>query len=320
MSNIHILSKNLGYRNYFQRIPGVAMMLMVGIFFFGILSKDFLSVSNLTNIGLQSSILLLISLPMTLVIMTEGIDMSIGALLTFCGVVMAYTLSVTHSFPIAICLAMCCGLLVGLINGSIIVYCKLPPFVVTLGTLGICQSLALVVTDGQSITDVGEVVQLAYNGKVGGVAIPLIFSAIAYFITYFLLYQTRFGIYVCAIGGNRESLNLAGVSTNFYHLAVYAFSGLMAGVASILLTARMSAGHPTAAIGMEFDAIAAVVVGGTSFEKGNGWLLGTLLGVITVGVLRNGLNLLGVPSSVQVASIGLLVLVALLIDSMKMKS
>jgi len=233
---------------------------------------------------------------------------------------MAYTLSVTHSFPIAICLAMCCGLLVGLINGSIIVYCKLPPFVVTLGTLGICQSLALVVTDGQSITDVGEVVQLAYNGKVGGVAIPLIFSAIAYFITYFLLYQTRFGIYVCAIGGNRESLNLAGVRTNFYHLAVYAFSGLMAGIASILLTARMSAGHPTAAIGMEFDAIAAVVVGGTSFEKGNGWLLGTLLGVLTVGVLRNGLNLLGVPSSVQVASIGLLVLVALLIDSMKMKS
>jgi len=210
--------------------------------------------------------------------------------------------------------------LVGLINGSIIVYWKLPPFVVTLGTLGICQSLALVVTDGQSITDVGEIVQLAYNGKVGGVAIPLIFSVIAYFITYFLLYQTRFGIYVCAIGGNRESLNLAGVSTNFYHLAVYAFSGLMAGVASILLTARMSAGHPTAAIGMEFDAIAAVVVGGTSFEKGNGWLLGTLLGVLTVGVLRNGLNLLGVPSSVQVASIGLLVLVALLIDSMKMKS
>jgi ribose transport system permease protein len=320
MSNIHILSKNLGYRNYFQRIPGVAMMLMFGIIFFGILSKDFLSVSNLTNIGLQSSILLLISLPMTLVIMTEGIDMSIGALLTFCGVVMAYTLSVTNSLPIAICLAMCCGLLVGLINGSIIVYCKLPPFVVTLGTLGICQSLALVVTDGQSITDVGEVVQLAYNGKVGGVAIPLIFSAIAYFITYFLLYQTRFGIYVCAIGGNRESLNLAGVRTNFYHLAVYAFSGLMAGIASILLTARMSAGHPTAAIGMEFDAIAAVVVGGTSFEKGNGWLLGTLLGVLTVGVLRNGLNLLGVPSSVQVASIGLLVLVALLIDSMKMKS
>lgn len=320
MSNMHILSKNLGYRNYFQRIPGVAMMLMFGMIFFGILSKDFLSVSNLTNIGLQSSILLLISLPMTLVIMTEGIDMSIGALLTFCGVVMAYTLSVTHSLPIAICLAMCCGLLVGLINGSIIVYWKLPPFVVTLGTLGICQSLALVVTDGQSITDVGETVQLAYNGKVGGVAIPLIFSVIAYFVTYFLLYQTRFGIYVCAIGGNRESLNLAGVRTNFYHLAVYAFSGLMAGVASILLTARMSAGHPTAAIGMEFDAIAAVVVGGTSFEKGNGWLLGTLLGVLTVGVLRNGLNLLGVPSSVQVASIGLLVLVALLIDSMKMKS
>jgi ribose transport system permease protein len=199
MSNIHILSKNLGYRNYFQRIPGVAMMLMFGIIFFGILSKDFLSVSNLTNIGLQSSILLLISLPMTLVIMTEGIDMSIGALLTFCGVVMAYTLSVTNSLPIAICLAMCCGLLVGLINGSIIVYWKLPPFVVTLGTLGICQSLALVVTDGQSITDVGEIVQLAYNGKVGGVAIPLIFYNV-----FFVISDTLWYLRMCNWWKSRE--------------------------------------------------------------------------------------------------------------------
>ena len=256
---------------------------------------------------------------MTLVIMTEGIDMSIGALLTLCGVVMAYSLAKTSNLPISITVSLLCGLLLGLFNGSIIVYFKMPPFVVTLGTLGICQSLSLVITDGQSITNIGNSIQLAYSGTILGIATPLVFSFVAYFLTHFLLYQTRFGVYVCAIGGNRDSLNLAGVRTNLYHLAVYAFSGLMAGIASILLTARMSAGHPTAAIGMEFDAIAAVVVGGTSFEKGNGWLLGTLLGVLTVGALRNGLNLLGIPSSVQVASIGLLVLVALLIDSFKNK-
>lgn len=302
-----------------RRIPGVAMMLILIILIFGFLSKDFFLLTNLTNIGLQSSILLLISLPMTLVIMTEGIDMSIGALLTLCGVVMAYTLTKTSSLPVAILISLICGFLIGLINGSIIVYFKMPPFVVTLGTLGICQSLSLVITDGQSITDIGNSIQLAYSGAILGIATPLVFSLAAYFLTHFLLYQTRFGVYVCAIGGNRDSLNLAGIRTNLYHLAVYAFSGLMAGVASILLTARMSAGHPTAAIGMEFDAIAAVVVGGTSFEKGNGWLLGTALGVLAVGALRNGLNLLGIPSSVQVASIGLLVLVALLIDSFKSK-
>jgi ribose transport system permease protein len=288
--------------------------------FFAFFSRDFLGLHNLTNIGVQSTVLLMLALPMTLIIMTEGIDMSAGALLTLCGVVMAWMLARTHSLPLALLAAIAVGLLVGIVNGAISVYLKVPPFVVTLGTLGICQSLALVVTDGQSITDVGTTVQAAYSGTLWGVPLPLVFAALAYAVTHFLLYHTRFGTYVSAIGGNREALNLAGIRTNLYHVAVYAFGGVMAGLAALLLTARMSSGHPTAAIGMEFDAIAAVVVGGTSFERGNGWLLGTLLGVLTVGVLRNGLNLLGVASSVQVASIGLLVLMALLIDSWKVKA
>lgn len=302
------------------RIPGVAYMLLGIACFFAFFSRDFLGLHNLTNIGVQSTVLLMLALPMTLIIMTEGIDMSAGALLTLCGVVMAWMLARTHSLPLALLAAIAVGLLVGIVNGAISVYLKVPPFVVTLGTLGICQSLALVVTDGQSITDVGTTVQAAYSGTLWGVPLPLVFAALAYAVTHFLLYHTRFGTYVSAIGGNREALNLAGIRTNLYHVAVYAFGGVMAGLAALLLTARMSSGHPTAAIGMEFDAIAAVVVGGTSFERGNGWLLGTLLGVLTVGVLRNGLNLLGVASSVQVASIGLLVLMALLIDSWKVKA
>jgi ribose transport system permease protein len=320
MNNVTLKSPRIQLGILFNRIPGVALMLFVCMISFAILSPDFLSLGNLKNVGVQSTILLMISLPMTLVIMTEGIDMSIGALLTFCGVVVAYVLANTHSLPLAIFVALMTGLIIGAMNGAIIVYFSMPPFVVTLGMLGICQSLALVLTDGQSITDVGETIGLSYNGIFLGIPIPIYIGILCYFVTYTLLYHTRFGTYVNAIGGNREALKLAGVKTNFYHVAVYAFSGLMAGLASILLTARMSAGHPTAAIGMEFDAIAAVIVGGTSFEKGNGWLFGTFLGVITVGVLRNGLNLVGVPSSVQVASIGLLVLVALLLDSFKSKT
>ena len=142
----------------------------------------------------------------------------------------------------------------------------------------------------------------------------VVMAALAYAAFHVLLYQTRFGTYVFAIGGNRDALVLTGVHANLYHIAVYALGGLMAGLGALVLTGRMNAGHPIAAIGMEFDAIAAVVVGGTSFERGNGWLPGTVLGVLAVGVLRNGLNVLAVPSSLQVASIGLLVIVAMLID------
>ena len=305
--------------NSLKRLPGVALMLLVCIVVFSILSSDFLSIPNITNIGVQSTILLMISLPMTMVIMTEGIDMSIGALLTFCGVIAAYFLAQTQNLPLSIFMAIMVGLVVGLLNGAIIVYMKMPPFVVTLGMLGICQSLALIVTDGQTISNVGDTIGLAYNAKFLGIPLPIYFALVSYAIFHGLLYHTRFGTYVFAIGGNRDSLKLAGIRVNIYHIVVYALSGIMAGVASILLTARMNSGHPTAAIGMEFDAIAAVIVGGTSFEKGNGWMFGTFLGVITVGILRNGLNLVGVQSSVQVASIGLLVLVALLLDGFKAK-
>jgi len=305
--------------NSLKRLPGVALMLLFCIVVFSILSSDFLSIPNITNIGVQSTILLMISLPMTMVIMTEGIDMSIGALLTFCGVIAAYFLAQTQNLPLSIFMAIMVGLVVGLLNGAIIVYMKMPPFVVTLGMLGICQSLALIVTDGQTISNVGDTIGLAYNAKFLGIPLPIYFALVSYAIFHGLLYHTRFGTYVFAIGGNRDSLKLAGIRVNIYHIVVYALSGIMAGVASILLTARMNSGHPTAAIGMEFDAIAAVIVGGTSFEKGNGWMFGTFLGVITVGILRNGLNLVGVQSSVQVASIGLLVLVALLLDGFKAK-
>jgi ribose transport system permease protein len=137
----------------------------------------------------------------------------------------------------------------------------------------------------------------------------------AFLIFRVLLRRTRLGSYVSAVGGNREALALAGVRVSLVHIGIYAAGGLMSGLAALLLTGRMNAGHPTAAIGLEFDAIAAVIVGGTSFEGGKGTLTGTLIGVLTIGVLKNGLNVLSVPSSLQVASIGVLVIVALVVDS-----
>ena len=201
--------------------------------------------------------------------------------------------------------------------GLLVVKLVLPPFVATLGTLGIAQGIALVLTNGESVSGIGPALPKLYASTLAGIPFSIVIALALYAVFHFVLYYTRFGNYVFAIGGNREALVLAGVPAGLYHVSVYALGGLMAGVAALLLTGRMNAGHPVAAMGMEFDAIAAVIAGGTERQRGNGWLPGTLFGVLTVGVLKNGLNLLALPSSLQVASIGVLLIAALLIDSFR---
>lgn len=302
------------------KLPGSVWVLLLLMLAFAASGQGFLSVANLLNVGTQSTILLLIALPMTLIIMTEGLDLSMGAVLTLCGVALAMVMVATGSLWLALGAALGVGLLFGVLNGALVAGLGIPPFVATLGTLGVAQGLALVVTDGQSVVGIGDTIPLLYSGELLGIPVPLWIAVGCYGLFHWLLYRTRFGAYVFALGGNREALKFAGVRINRWLVTVYALGGLMAGIAALLLTARMNAGHPTAAIGLEFDAIAAVAVGGTTFDRGNGWLPGTVLGVLAVGVLRNGLNLVGVQSSVQVATIGLLVLVVLLIESFKGKA
>jgi ribose transport system permease protein len=299
------------------RVPGVAIALVLLCAVFSATSPGFATPANFSNILTQSTILLLLALPMTLIIMTEGLDLSIGAVLTFASIALAVTALATGSPTLAFLAALAVGLCFGLGNGVLIAVFDIPPFITTLGTLGIAQGLSLVVTDGQSVVGIPRSIEAIYSATAAGIPLPVIIAALAYAFTYALLYHTRFGTYVFALGGNREALKVAGISVRGMLIRVYMFGGVMAGFAALLMTARLNSAHPTAGIGMEFDAIAAVAVGGTSFERGNGWLLGTLLGVITIGVLRNGLNLLAVPSSAQVACIGALVIVALFIDGLR---
>ena len=298
-------------------IRGVGYLLAVLLVAFSVFGSGFASLPNILNIGTQSAVLLLLALPMTFIIMSEGLDLSMGAVLGLAGVVLALLLTRGGSVPAALAAALLIGLVFGIANGLIVAVVGIPPFVATLGTLGVAQGIALVATGGRSVVGIGQALPALYESTWAGLPFSVAVAGLAYLVFHLALYYTPFGVYVFAIGGNREALVLAGVRTNLYHVAIYALGGLMAGLAALLLTGRMNAGHPTAAIGMEFDAIAAVVVGGTSFERGNGWLPGTLLGVLTVGVLKNGLNVLAVPSSLQVASIGLLVIVALVIDSIR---
>ncbi|WP_341314827.1 ABC transporter permease [Paraburkholderia sp. IMGN_8] len=277
----------------------------------------FASSGNITNIGLQVSILLMIAMPMTLVILSEGLDLSVGALLSLCAVVFAQTLGLGWGIALALCASVAVGMLAGLFNGTLIAKLGLPPFVVTLGTLGIAHGIALVLTDGNAVVIGNPVVAQLYAWTILGIPFPVILALLAYALTHLLLYHTRFGTYVFAIGGNRDALLLAGIKAKVFHVAIYVFGGLMVGLAALVLVGRMNSAEPASAIGMEFDAIAAVVLGGTSFERGDGWLFGTVMGVVTIGVLRNALNLLGIESSLQVVSVGMLVLLVVVIDSVR---
>lgn len=299
------------------RAPGLLAVIAIMVVGFAAASRDFATPGNVLNIVMQSSTLLLVALPMTFVILTEGLDLSVGAVVSLCSVALAQVALATGSLAMTFAAGVLVGALAGMVNGALIAYLRIPPFVATLGALGAAQSLALILTGGQSVTGLPANVLFVYGGSVLGVPVPILIVVAAYAIMHVLLYLTPFGSYVFALGGNREALTLAGLSWRRMLMAVYVLSGAWAGVAALVLASRLSAGHPTAAIGMEFDAIAAVALGGTSFERGDGWLFGTLLGVAAIGILRNGLNLVAAPSSVQVSCIGVLVILAFALEALR---
>ena len=310
---MHAPARSVSYRTRpLPAIVPIGLVVVVGAVLAG---HGFTSARNIANLGLQASILLMLAMPMTLIIMSEGLDLSAGAVLSLCSVIMAMMLAGGHALVAALAASLGVGLVFGLANGSFVSLLGLPPFVVTLGTLGIAQGASLVLTEGNAVSGLGPAVAALYANRIAGVPLPVIIALATWLVTHVLLYHTRFGAYVFAIGGNRDALVLAGARASAWHIAIYAYGGLVSGVAALLLTGRMNAAHPTVAIGMEFDAIAAVVLGGTSFERGDGRLLGTVLGVATITVLRNALDLLGIESSLQVVSIGVLILVVIVIDS-----
>ncbi len=298
-------------------VPGAVYLLAVMAVALGLGARGFLSLTNLTNIGLQAAVLTIVALGMTLIILTEGIDLSLGPVLGLAGVVMGLLITGGGALPVAIGAALGVGAVFGLLNGVLVSYVEMPPFVVTLGTFGMAQSLAMVLTEGNSITGLRSSVRWFNEGTVLAVPVPIWATALLFAFTYRLLYHTKFGRYVFAIGGNRRALMLAGVRVRVYQTGVYVFGGALAAVAAFIMTARMNAAHPTIAIGLEFDAIAAVILGGTSFERGKGGITGTVVGALAVSVLRNGLNLVGLPTEWQVAVVGIVIILAIVLDSLR---
>lgn len=279
-----------------------------------ILTPYFLTVSNLLNVAQQTSINAIIAVGMTFVIITAGIDLSVGSLVAFSGVVLASALQAAIPLPIAILIGLVVGAFCGLVNGVLITHGRLPPFISTLGMMSVARGAALLYTGGRPISGFSSGFRYLATGEILHIPVPVIIMVLVYVIAHVVLTRTKLGRYAYAIGGNEEAAVLSGVNVKFYKAMVYGLSGMMAGLASIILTARLNSAQPIAGIMYELDAIAATVIGGTSLMGGEGRVIGTLIGALIMGVLRNGLNLLGVSSFVQQTVIGSVIIIAVLMD------
>lgn len=279
-----------------------------------ILTPHFLTISNLLNVTQQTSINAIIAVGMTFVIITAGIDLSVGSIMAFAGVVLASALDSGISMPLALLISILVGTFCGLVNGLLITYGKLPPFISTLGMMSVARGAALLYTQGRPISGFSEEFRFLATGEILSIPMPVIIMALVYLIAHFILSRSKLGRYTYAMGGNEEATLLSGINVKFYKTVVYGLCGLLSGVAAIILTARLNSAQPIAGIMYELDAIAATVIGGTSLLGGEGRIVGTLIGALIMGVLRNGLNLLGVSSFVQQIVIGSVIIIAVLVD------
>lgn len=304
--------RNLNLRELSQRFGLVFSFLLLCVVL-SLLSDRFLTLSNVVNVLRQSTINGIISVGMAYVILTAGIDLSVGSVLALCTVVAADLLQKGVPVPLAVMAGLGLGAGLGLVNGLIITKARVPPFVTTLGMMTVARGLALTYTQGRPITGLPEGFRFMGTGSLGPIPMPIVIAGLTFIIGYVLLMRTRVGEYIFALGNNPVAARYAGIATDRYIMFVYAVAGLLAALAGMILVARLNSAQPTAGLGYEFDAIAAVVVGGTSFAGGEGGLGGTLLGALVIAVLNNGLNLLNVSSFYQPVVTGVVIALALLL-------
>ncbi|NPV65862.1 MAG: ABC transporter permease [Anaerolineae bacterium] len=293
----------------------VFIILLTLVVFFSLASDRFLQSRNLVNILVQNAPVIVMAVGMTMAMLVGGIDLSVGSVAALAGAISA-GLIVRDGLSVyaGMLVGLVVGLAIGLLNGVLVVYGKLPPFVATLATMGIARGLTLVYTEGRPISGMGDAYTFWGSGVVAEVPVPVIVWLVIVALAYLLLTQTRFGLHVYAIGGGEETARLAGVAVNRVKLLTYGISGLLAGLAGLLLTARLWSAQPQVAVGFELNAIAAAVLGGVSLFGGVGSVLGAVVGALIVGVLGNGMNLLRVASYPQQVIQGIVLVLAVAVD------
>lgn len=308
---------------YFKENLGIIVAFLVLCVFLSVFPKtsgSFFTRQNIFNVLRQISTNLFLACGMTMVIILGGIDLSVGSIIALSGCISAGCVARYNlPLPIALLMGLLVGLLVGMFNGAVISKTTIPAFIVTLATMNIAKGLAYVYTGGSPVRVVTKEWQFLGAGYVGIFPTPVVILVIVLIITAIIMNKTKMGRHMYAVGGNQQAAEFSGIKVEKVKFFVHAFSGLMAGLAGIVLASRMYSGQPTAGDGAEMDAIAAVVVGGTSMAGGSGKIGGTIIGGLIVGVLNNGLNLLNVNSFWQYVVKGVVILLAVFLDYFRNK-
>ncbi|GAA0225084.1 hypothetical protein GCM10010492_24070 [Saccharothrix mutabilis subsp. mutabilis] len=307
--NLRVLSDN-----------GALAGLLVLVVALSLLAPSFLSTQNLLNVGVQAAVVAVLAFGSTFVIVSGGIDLSVGSVAALSAMVGAWSSAEAGlPGPVALLLGLATGVVAGLVNGALVSYGKLPAFIATLAMLSVARGLTLVVSQG-SPTTTPDVVSFLGSNLTPFLPVPLLVMLVFFGVTGFVLSRTYSGRAMYAIGGNEEAARLSGIDVRRQKLVIYALSGLFAAVAGMLLAGRLSSAGPQAAVGYELDAIAAVVIGGASLSGGVGRATGTLVGALVLAVLRNGLNQLQVSPFWQQVVIGAVIALAVLLDTLRRRT
>lgn len=312
-----VLSKLLQLFEF--REAGILVILILACAILSVASPYFLTVANLTNVVRQFSMTAIMAVGMTMVIITGGIDLSVGSIVALSGCVLAWLLVEGYPIPVAMVVGVLIGVGVGIVNGLLVVGIGLPPFIATLGTMGIARGLALVITKGYPIQPLPKEYLFWGQGYVGPIPVPVIVMAVVMFLGHLFLSRTATGRYIYCIGSNAVAARLSGIRVGRVLLLVYTLCGAMAALAAIILVSRLSSAQADNGTGWELDVIAATVIGGTSLAGGEGTIFGSLIGAALMGVIRNALVLLRVSVYWQTVVIGVVIVLAVSLDVLRQR-
>lgn len=296
---------------------GIVIAFVLVCIVLAILSPVFLRWTNIMNVIRQSSIIGIMAVGVTFVILTGGIDLSVGSVMAVSGMIAAGALQNGAGTAAAIIIGLGVGISCGLVNGLLITIGKITPFVVTLGMMSIARGITLIYSQGHPISGFSQSFRFIGGGVLFGIPFPIILLLLSVVVGWFVLSQTRLGRYTYAIGGNEETVTLSGINSSRIKMIVYGISGLTSGISALILTSRLNSAGPTAGIAFELDVIAAVVIGGTSLNGGRGSVWGTLIGALLIAIINNGMNLLGISPYYQQLVKGLIIIGAVLIDRLR---
>lgn len=303
--------KNFNLPKTFRPLIGLISLITIAAF----TTDSFLTITNLSNILLQASIVATLAAGMTLVLISAEIDLSVGTIMTLSSCTMGISMiNMGFGIFVSILLALLIGSLIGFVNGFIITKGQIPSFIVTLGMRGIAQGIALTITAGYSLYGFPESFIYIGNGKWFGIPILAIIVLFVYLIIFVVLEYTKIGRYAFAVGGNEEAAKLAGINVAFCKIAIFTIMGLISGLSGVMLSARISSAHPGIGVGFELEAIAASVIGGTSLMGGEGNVIGTIIGALIMTTISNILNLLGISPFIQQIAVGVIIICAVLLD------